>query len=334
VSLDPAQIARFRDDVGRTLGRPIAGDETIGLAVSGGPDSMAMLALAAAAFPGQVIAATVDHGLRVSAANEGAMVARHCAAIGVDHATLKPTKPIAGASIQAQARHARYALLGDWAAARGGALLATAHHADDQAETLLMRAARGAGLSGLAGVRPCRLLDGDWPMPITLFRPLLDWRRAELRAIVRRGDIPFVDDPSNVDDRHDRTRFRRLLGDNEWLDPPHLARAAAHLGEADGDLRAIADRLWEVRRREARDGQVTIDLAGLPRGLRRRLAARAIGEVRARRGITRPDWLPETVIEPLLDALYAGGSATQAGVLASAKGDLWHFREAPPRRHG
>jgi tRNA(Ile)-lysidine synthase len=319
------EARRFRADIDRIaheIDRPFL------VAVSGGPDSMAMLTLAAEAFPGQVMAATVDHGLRAEAANEAAMVAEHCRGIGIAHATLTPQAPIAGASIQAQARASRYALLADHARACGTGAILTAHHVDDQAETFLMRAARGSGLAGLAGIRARTEIAG-----MTILRPLLDWRRAELRAIVRRGEVPFVDDPSNQDDRHDRTRFRRLLGENEWLDSPNLARSAATLAETDADVRAIVEWLWTDRAVRA-DGEVRLATAGLPRELLRRLARRAIGSVRADSEIRQPDWSDSANIERLLDALMAGKRSTQAGVIVSPRGGGWRFRVAPARRTG
>ena len=327
--LEPALVGRFASSFVETFGFAPSAAAPLAVAVSGGPDSMALLALAAAAWPGAVIAATVDHRLRASAADEAAMVARVCAELGVPHAVLVGDAPPAGASLQAQARALRYRLLIAWAREAGAAALATAHQADDQAETFLMRAARGAGLSGLAGVRLARRIDGA---ALVLVRPLLDWRRAELRAIVRRAGLPFVDDPANEDPRHDRTRFRRLLNEHEWVDTPHIARAAGHLAQADAELRAIAEWVWRERGRAARGAGVRLDVSDLPRGLKRRLAQRAIGAVRAAAGIERPDWSPEANIEPLLDALAAGKAATQAGVLVRPSGDLWHFRVAPPRR--
>jgi tRNA(Ile)-lysidine synthase len=317
------QSLRFRvdlDRIARDTNRPFL------LAVSGGPDSMAMLALAARACPGRLMVATVDHGLRADAPDEAAMVAAYCATMDVRHTTLRPDAPIAGASIQAQARSSRYALLADHARAEGAGAVLTAHHVDDQAETFLMRAARGSGLAGLAGIRARTEIAG-----MTVLRPLLDWRRAELRAIVRRAEIPFVDDPSNLDDRHDRTRFRRLLGENEWLDPPHLARSAATLAEADGDVRAIVDWLWGERAVVAAC-EVRLAIDGLPREVLRRLARRAIGRVRADAQITQPDWSDSVNIERLLDALMMGKRATQAGVVASVRGGGWRFRVAPARR--
>lgn len=314
---------RFAADLARIIGDDIV---RLALAVSGGPDSMALLLLAAAALPGQVVVATVDHRLRPESADEAVMVARQCAALGVPHATLVPEAPITGSSLQARAREARYALLSRWARAQGADALATAHHADDQAETFLMRAARGSGLSGLAGIRARTEIAG-----MMVVRPLLDWRRAELRAIVRRAGMPFVDDPANRDARHDRTRFRELLEFHEWLGVPQLAAAAAQLAEVDADVRATVDWLWDARA-TADAGSVTLGVAELPRELRRRLARRAITAVRTAAGIEAPAWSEATAIEPLLDALESGRGATQGGVRASARGELWRFREAPPRK--
>jgi tRNA(Ile)-lysidine synthase len=314
---------RFLADLVRVAGSTPA---PLLLAVSGGPDSTAMLVLAAAALPGGIAAATVDHSLRPEAAEEAATVARQCAALGVPHATL--TGRVAdAASLQAQARALRYRLLAEQARAIGADIVATAHHADDQAETFLMRAARGSGLSGLAGVRARVVVEG-----VTVVRPLLDWRRAELRAVARRAEMRFVDDPANADDRHDRTRFRRLLSDNEWLDPPRLARSAAALAEADADLRAVADWVWDARAACTDDSVVTIDIDGLPRGLLRVLARRAVTAVRAGANIREPDWSEAANVEALLDALAKGRRATQAGVVAGMRRGVWRFRPAPPRR--
>jgi tRNA(Ile)-lysidine synthase len=310
-----ADFARLASDITNPL-----------LAVSGGPDSMAMLTLAhESLIPGFTVA-SIDHRLRPEGAEESAMVAAHCATLGIAHATLAPVEPIVGASIQAQARTARYALLTDHARAIGAGAVVTGHHADDQAETFLMRAARGSGLAGLAGVRARTDVDG-----VTVIRPLLDWRRAELRAIVRRAEVPFFDDPSNHDDRHDRTRFRRLLDENEWLGTPNLARAAAALAETDTDVRAMVDWIWDERAKVGGD-EVRLSVEKLPREILRRLARRAIGVVRAEAGIVAPEWTEAANIEKLLDALMAGKRTTQAGIVVSIRGDVWRFREAPPRR--
>jgi tRNA(Ile)-lysidine synthase len=175
----PELVDRFRRDLAAVGfdGAPI------GIAVSGGPDSIALLLLAAAAFPGIVSAATVDHGLRPEAADEARFVARLCASLGIPHRILGADVDTGRASVQRAAREARYRSLQDWLAEAGIGCLATAHHADDQAETLLMRLLRGAGVGGLSGVRARTCV----PVPgsdIVLVRPLLGWRRTELATIV------------------------------------------------------------------------------------------------------------------------------------------------------
>jgi tRNA(Ile)-lysidine synthase len=314
---------RFLAAVEKAAGGPVG---TLGLAVSGGADSMALLLLAHAALPGRIRVATVDHRLRDGSEQDAALVAATCAKLGVPHATLTPETPIVGASIQAQAREARYMLLAGWAGSAGVNAVATAHQADDQAETFLMRASRGSGLAGLAGIRARTEING-----VAIVRPLLDWRRAELRAIVRRAGADFVDDPANADPRHDRTRFRQLLGREEWLDAPNLAASARHLAEADDDVRAMTDWLWRERV-ETEGEECRIAVAGLPRELRRRLVRRAIGYVRQGAAIAAPAWSDAAGIEPLLDALAAGRGATRAGVQAVVRGAEWRFRPAPPRR--
>ncbi len=346
---DAGLTTRFRADVAGALGRTIDAGERLALAVSGGPDSMAMLALAAAAFPELVIAATVDHGLRPQAADEAAMVADYCAQISVPHTTLRVAEPRDPRdNLHDWARAQRYALLKGWAVDHGARILATAHHADDQAETFLMRAARGSGVAGLAGIRVHQKVSITRPvagMPVNFFdewtldliRPLLGWRVADLRATAVAGAIPFVDDPSNADARFDRTAFRALLRDTPLLDPQKVARSAAHAAEADAALRAIEDWLWGERKIvptgvDDPDLQSWLDLTGLPREVKRRLARTAIESVRAVNGIIRPDFTDATNIESLLDALEGGKSATQAGILVSPKGTIWRFSQAPPRQ--
>jgi len=323
---DRAEIARFRQDLIALTQEAPTRERPIGVAVSGGPDSMALLVLAARAFPAAVVATTVDHGLRAEAADEARMVGREAATLHVPHDVLTVTAPIVGASLQARARDARYALLADWADRRRAMAVATAHHADDQAETFLMRASRGSGVSGLAAIRSATIVSGA-----AVVRPLLGWRRAALRATVRRAGLPFVDDPANADARHDRTRFRQLLASNEWLDPPALARTAAAVAEAERDLGELAALLWRERVAIG-DDLVTLDPQGLPRDTLRRLVRRAIANVRAAQSIATPPFDDATNIEPLLDALLAGRRATHGGVVAGVRRGAWQFRPAPPRR--
>lgn len=196
--------------------------------MSGGPDSLALLLLAQAALPGEIAVASVDHGLRAEAAGEVALVGEVCAVLDVPFAPLAVRVP--AGNLQARAREARYAALGEWVRDCGLGALATAHHADDAAETLLMRLARGSGLAGLAGVRAATLLpDGETP----LLRPLLDWRKVELERIVADAGIAPARDPSNLDPAFDRVRVRRHLAEHgDWLSVEALATSAQHLAES------------------------------------------------------------------------------------------------------
>ena len=295
-----------------------------------------MLALAHEAFPRQVIAATVDHRTRAATGAEAAAVAAHCTTLDVPHATLVGERPLTGSGLQARARALRYDLLARWALKARADCLLTAHHADDQAETFLMRAVRGTGPAGLAGIRP-RRTHAVAEQEIIIVRPLLGWRRAELRAVADALALPFMDDPSNTDDRFERTRVRRLLAEHPWLDAAGLARAAAHAGEAQDALDSIARGFWRTCKVTSPETiedmeEILLDVGDLPREIRRRLARAAIRSVRLATGISRPAFDDGSNIEALLDALEAGGKATQAGVLGLVEGDVWRFRTAPARR--
>jgi len=291
----------------------------LGVAVSGGPDSLALLLLAQAAFPGQIEAATVDHGLRPESADEARFAAKLCAEMAVPHETLKVD--LATGNVQDEARKARYAALARWQAQRELAGVLTAHHADDQAETLLMRLNRGSGLSGLAGVRPFG------PNPVSeglVARPLLDWRKAELERLVAQCGITPVRDPSNEDDRFDRARLRKVLAGADWLDADAIARSATLLAEAESALAQWADQVWET---SATPGEDEIRLAvapSLPREIRRRVLDRAIrhlgGEPRG------------SQVAHLLDALETGQGGNLAGVLVTSGDGEWRLRREPQRR--
>jgi tRNA(Ile)-lysidine synthase len=294
--------------------------ERVGIAVSGGPDSLALLLLGTAARPGLIEAATVDHGLRDESRGEADAVASLCERLAVPHRILPAdwTEPPT-ANIQAEARTMRYRLLAEWADERGLPALATAHHADDQAETLLMRLARGAGVRGLGGTRPRRALTEQ----IVLVRPLLGWRKAELIAIVEAAGLKAVDDPSNRDPKHDRSRIRQALEQSEWADPVRLAASAAALRDADEALDWALAPLIETRL--AKDGPgMTVDPAGLPRELRRRLllAAFAALAAPAPRG---PD------LTRALAALEAEETVTLSGLKLEG-GEQWRLTIEPPRK--
>ena len=201
-----------------------------GIAVSGGPDSMALLCLAASAFPGRVAAVTVDHGLRRESADEAALVARWCVAHGIEHVTLTADSIVTG-NVQAWARTTRYRLMEAWRASHAIDWIMTAHHADDQLETLVMRLNRGSGIGGLAGVRA---VSGS------VIRPLLGERKSMLQAFVDREGLPYVQDPSNRDRRFDRAALRMALSGATWLDAQAATRSAAALADAEAAI------LWSV----------------------------------------------------------------------------------------
>ena len=326
---EPACIDRFRADLD-TLAPP---DARLGIALSGGPDSLALLLLAAAARPGMVEAATVDHALREGSRAEAEAAATICAHLGVPHAILTvewDEKP--ATAIQERARSERYRLLAAWAMERGLEAILTGHHADDQAETLLMRLNRGAGVRGLGGMRPTSPIPqvrhprerGDPPI---LLRPLLGWRRAELERICADANLTPIADPSNADDRFERVRIRKALSDAGWIDSSALATSAAHLASADEALDWAVDQEWRRSISEA-DGGLAYTPSGAPEEILRRLVARAIAAL-AHEGAAEP--LRARELHPLIATLMAGGHATLRGVRCGG-GAQWRFSKAPQRR--
>jgi tRNA(Ile)-lysidine synthase len=196
-----------------TLG---SGETALGLAVSGGSDSTALLVLAAEwcaakGVPAQAV--TVDHGLRAGAREEAEAVARLCRDLGVPHTILTWERSLArsGAVAQAEARDARHALMADWAAQHGIGVLALGHTRDDRIETFLMRARAGSGWRGLAGPLPSAASPA-WPAGrgLRLIRPLLAFGREELRETLRARNLAWSEDPSNLATRFERVRMRAL----------------------------------------------------------------------------------------------------------------------------
>jgi tRNA(Ile)-lysidine synthase len=309
----PTEAARFAAELERLW--PDGG--RLGLAVSGGPDSLALLLLAQAAIPGLFAVATVNHGLRREAADECAMVERVCAEREIPCEVL--VIRTGEGNLQAAAREARYVALGAWARRDGLAALATAHHADDQAETLVMRLNRASGLGGLAGVRPRGLVPGT---ALPLIRPLLGWRRADLAAIVRRAGLEPARDPSNADETYDRVRIRKALATADWLDVEAMAASAAHLADADDAIEWMVERDWTEN--------VTVVDGGLryetdaPKAVMLRVVSRIIAGFGASpRG---------GAVARLIAELQQGVQGNIAGVVAVVEDGGWVFRPEPPRR--
>ena len=239
-----------------------------------------------------------------------------CAALGVPHAILTPPTAITG-SVQAAARAARYQLLGTWAEQNQLDYILTAHHADDQAETLVMRLNRGAGLAGLSGVRATNR---------NILRPLLDWRRDELAAIVSAAGLTPVDDPTNRDPRYDRARLRAQIATADWLDPRAIGVSAAALADAEAAISWSLDRLWQERV-DAVNGALTLcDPDSLPREYQRRLLLRAITALDPACAPSGP------ALERVRDALQSRQAASIGALLARATLTGWELRLAPPRR--
>ena len=290
----------------------------LGIAVSGGPDSLGLLLLAHAVRPGGVYAATVDHGLRAESAAEAALVATICRDLGVPHAVL--TVRVEPGNVQSEARAARYGALVGWMEREGLAALATAHHADDQAETLVMRLNRASGVAGLAGVRERGWVPGGEHL---LIRPVLGWRRAELAQVVAQAGLSAVDDPSNRNPAFARVRVRQGLAGADWLDAGSWARSAEHLADADAALDWAADR--EYGARVSREGLGVNYRPAAPRAIAMRVIARIVEEI---------DGSPPrgNLVARAFDSLLARQPVSIGDVVARPGPGVWSFMKARPRR--
>jgi tRNA(Ile)-lysidine synthase len=303
------------------------------IAVSGGPDSTALLLMAAewAKRRGKtrVEAATVDHGLRAESADEAKAVAKLCARLGVGHRILqwKGAKP--ATRLQERAREARYRLLVDHAKAIGADALVTAHHADDQAETVLFRLLRGSGVAGLRGMDVMTARDG-----MTIARPLMALRKRDLIAFANARGAPFVDDPSNADPRFARTRLRALLArlGEEGLDADALDRLARRARETE---EALAHLTAEVEARLGSESALDARaLLGAPMAIAHRILARRIAETggrdASRIGLEKIETLALSLREALKERRAYGANLGGALVRLSTKGRL-SFAPEPPR---
>ena len=246
------------------------------------------------------------------------MVGRVCVGLGVPHTVL--AVQVAAGNVQAEARTARYAALADWTTGAGLAAIATAHHTDDQAETVLLRLNRGSGVAGLAGVRARGLVPGT---KVPLLRPVLDYRRAELAAVVKAAGLEPAQDPSNVDDRFDRARLRKKLRAADWLDVPALAASAAHLADADAALEWTAQREWSERVNLVPMGVVYRPHA--PKAVALRVLARIVRELDGEDPRGR-------AVARLFDSLLARETASIGNLVARATPGGWSFTKAPQRR--
>jgi len=313
------------------------------LAVSGGPDSIALMWLAArwrrALVRGpRLIAVTVDHGLRAEAAREARDVKRLARRLELPHRTVRwaGAKPKTG--LPAAARRARYRLLAQAARSQGATHILTAHTRDDQAETLLMRMLRGSGIAGLGAMARQTERDG-----VVLARPFLNVSKSQLVATLLKAKLGFADDPSNRDTSFTRPRLRGLMPAlaAEGGNSRSLARLASRLARANAAVEVLVD---GAERYLALKGSAALhpgfdakSFAGMPEEIRLRLLLRAIN----RFGHEGPAELGK--VEALLSALdrsVAERTAkrrtrlkqTLAGALVSLIDGRIRVEPAPPRR--
>jgi tRNA(Ile)-lysidine synthase len=329
---------------GRRQDRPVSPEEArrlfaslerldhVALAVSGGSDSTALMWLAARwagerANAPRLSVLTVDHGLRKAAASEARAVKRAAKALGLAATALtwRGAKPRAG--VQAAAREARYRLMTEWCERHGAAALITAHTLDDQAETFLMRLARGSGLDGLASI-------GDTKRGATeILRPLLAVSRERLRATLEAAGVGWIEDPSNADDRFERVRMRRVLSllEREGVSAKAISRTAERLARARRALDAAAEELFgrAVTIRDARHAAVDrAAYAAAPDELRVRLLQRIL----ARIGGEAPELAAVERLAAWHDA-KGGRARTLAGCRVSKNATAIAVEREGPRRN-
>jgi len=312
------------------------------LAVSGGSDSTALMALAARwraplRQGPRLVAVTVDHGLRPGTAREARAVKRLAGHIGIEHRTVRWLGPKPSTGIQEAARYHRYRLLAAAARRVGARHILTAHTRDDQAETVLFRLARGSGLTGLAGMTRISACED-----VVLVRPFLALPKARLVATLAVAGIGYVEDPTNADPRFVRTRLRAIMPalSAEGLDAPRLARLARRLARADRALQIQAEEAFTrlSAGSDLKTGPIRLDLRGLC-DLPTELALRVLSTAVATRGQEGPAELGK--LEALLAAILAAATGPQpalrlrrtlAGAMITLDAERVSVERAPARR--
>jgi len=267
-------------------------------------------------MPDRVVAATVDHALRPESADEAQYVQRICKDMHVPHVILSPAEKISG-NIQSAARAARYASLAQAAEQHDCAYIATAHHADDQLETVLMRLARGSGVDGLSAIRS---KNGK------ILRPLLRFTKDELITICAAAGLDPVQDPSNANTDFERVAMRNWLANTQHpFRADRAARTASAMADASEALNWMTETLAQERVQRDTDA-VICDARDVPREIQRRLLIHCLQ-------MLEPELAPRgDAIDRLLSELSDGRTATMGNVKCEG-GDNWRFTMAPPRRN-
>jgi len=307
-------VSRTREALIDAAQRPFDPAAAVGVAVSGGGDSMALLHLLRQSDL-RLHAVTVDHGLRDAAKDEAALVARFCAAHDIPHDILHWQGRGTLGNMMNQARRARYGLISGWARGLGIGQVALAHHAGDVAETFLMLLTRRSGVDGLAAMAD----EFNWG-GVRFCRPLLRYSAKELHSYLARQNLPHVDDPTNCDPVYERARVRAAIADLACLglSTEILHDAAQNLAEARHALRFAAHH-FGCETVVQKHGDLTIDparFAALPQEIRRRIAAAAQCWLN---GADYPQRRGKQC--NFLDAIFAGRPTTLAGCLLLAKGN-------------
>lgn len=295
--------------------------EHVGVAVSGGGDSMALLRLMVGwgqELGVRVSAVTVNHGLRPEAAREAQFVGETCEKLKVQHTTLNWTGWSGAGNMQDAARRARYGLMADWAKEREINTIALGHTADDQAETFFMRLARASGIDGLTGMQRRRQSNG-----ITWVRPLLMQERFELRQYLRDLRQPWIDDPSNDDEAYDRVKARKAMAalTDLGIDTHVVGRVMDHLSQVQSAL-DIATHDHAIDCMVEDNGDLVIDrkrFATAAPEVNRRLIAHAL------KWIAASDYGPRGMkLQEFMSSMLRGKDATLHGVRLSS--DSQHLR--------
>ncbi|WP_230534431.1 tRNA lysidine(34) synthetase TilS [Microvirga roseola] len=317
---------------------PLDGAAGVLAAVSGGPDSIALMHLLARWRAGgmrpRIVVATVDHGLRPESAAEAAFVARAAQELGLPHRVLAWTGEKPRTGLQEAAREARYALLVRWAQGEGASHLVTAHTLDDQAETILMRLAKGSGPAGLAGMRRVRDRGG-----VLHLRPLLGWQKSALLRLCEEQGWDYVSDPSNADERFARVRWRRIMPDlaAEGLTAERLARFGARMALAEEALDAKAREAFERMRLVAGERELTLEagpIAGEPFEIAVRVLDLALGSIGLDNSrLHRLEACAERLREAVRKGEGLGLTIAGAVLRLEASGKLL-LRPEPPRLRG
>ncbi|MGQ4273459.1 tRNA lysidine(34) synthetase TilS [Terrihabitans sp. B22-R8] len=327
-------VSAIRTEEAARLLAPLQDAEGVLIALSGGADSSALLALMSEwgreARRPRLLAAIVDHGLRAESRAEAEAAGALAGRCGVEHAILSwnGEKPVSG--IERRAREARYSLLVKFAQIEGLSHMVTAHTADDQAETVLMRLAAGSGPSGLSGMRPAVLRDG-----IVHVRPLLNVPKARLVATLRERDIAWSEDAMNVDPRFARPRLRaaRAVLEGEGLSLARLGALARRMGRVEQALDMQVDRLWSETASGEGDRLVFSGDAwcAAPAEITLRALIRAVRTIGGRQPRLER---AERLADELRTGLERGVMArrTLAGVAVSVRHGVVVVAPAPPRR--